>query len=67
MNRFLDETIHELEMKYDVNIRDNGSYTFTDEKFGTIDVYHKSERLLIRNGNKWHSNACDWINKNLIT
>ena len=33
--------------------------------FGTIDVYPKANRLLIRDKNEWHSGAIHWLLSNL--
>ncbi|MDV3470877.1 hypothetical protein CMU02_09065 [Elizabethkingia anophelis] len=56
-----------LGLEYDVSKRDNGSYTLVHEKFGTIDIYPKKQRLLFRDNNKWYNNAFDLINNMLLT
>lgn len=37
----------------------------TTTNFGTIDVYPKTNRLLIRDRNEWHSGAIHWLLSNL--
>ena len=65
---FFEHTVLQyLAYEYDVEKRDNGSYTLEHPKYGTIDIFTKKQRLLIRRGNKWVSNAFDWINENLLT
>ncbi|KUY28063.1 hypothetical protein ATB96_19705 [Elizabethkingia ursingii] len=56
-----------LGLEYDVSKRENGSYTLVHEKFGTIDIYPKKQRLLFRDNNKWYNNAFDLINNMLLT
>lgn len=56
-----------LGLEYDVEKRDNGSYSLKHDKYGEIDIYPNKQRLLIRKSNKWVSNAFDWINNNLLT
>ncbi|MDV4010000.1 hypothetical protein CMT57_09175 [Elizabethkingia anophelis] len=56
-----------LGLEYDVSKRENGSYTLVHEKFGTIDIYPKRQRLLFRDNNKWYNNAFDLINNMLLT
>lgn len=55
-----------LGLEYDVCKRENGSYSFKHPKYGQIDIYPKKQRLLIRKGNHWRSNAFDWINNNIL-
>ena len=55
-----------LGLEYEVEKRENGSWTLEHPKFGIIDIFPKKQRLLIRRGNKWKSNAFDWINENLL-
>lgn len=55
-----------LGLEYDVSKRENGSYTLVHEKFGTIDIYPKRQRLLFRDNNKWYNNAFDLINNMLL-
>lgn len=68
-NKYYFETVvlQFLGLEYDVEKRENGSWTIESTKFGTIDIFPKKQRLLIRSGNKWKSNAFDWINENLLT
>lgn len=56
-----------LGMEYDVEKRENGSWTLEHPKYGIIDIYPNRQRLLIRRKNKWISNCFDWINENLLT
>ena len=41
-----------LGLEYDVEVRENGSWTLESPKFGIIDIFPKKQRLLIRRGNK---------------
>ncbi|HFK5563496.1 hypothetical protein [Elizabethkingia anophelis] len=63
---FENKVLQFLGLEYDVEKRENGSYTLTHPEYGTIDIYPKRKRLLIRRKNKWISNAFDWINDNLL-
>lgn len=56
-----------LGLEYEVEKRENGSWSLEHSKYGTIDIFPKKQRLLIRRENKWHSNAFNWINENLLT
>lgn len=66
--RYFENTVLQyLGLEYDVEKRDNGSYTLVSDRFGIIDIYPKKQRLLIRRNNRWLSNAFEWINQNLLT
>lgn len=66
--RYFENTVLQyLGIEYDVEKRDNGSYTLVSDRFGIIDIYPKKQRLLIRRNNRWLSNAFEWINQNLLT
>jgi len=56
-----------LGLEYEVEKRENGSWSLEHSEYGTIDIFPKKQRLLIRQENKWHSNAFNWINENLLT
>jgi len=56
-----------LANEYDVELRDNGSYSLYHSTHGIIDIYPKRKRLLIRKLNTWKSDAFNWINENLLT
>lgn len=49
-----------------VRLRDNGSYTFRSEKYGTVDYYPKSDKLLIRGRNSWVNNGSDFITNKIL-
>ena len=55
-----------LEDKYDVQKRDNGSYTISTQYYGTIDYFPKANKLLIRKNNKWIKPGLKWIINNLF-
>jgi hypothetical protein len=54
-----------LKEKTEVELRDNGSYTF-DSKYGIIDFFPKANKLLIRKKNKWIKPALKFIVENII-
>lgn len=57
--------LEKLQEQTEVTKRDNGSYTF-NSKYGIIDFYPKSNKLLIRRQNKWKKPALKFIINNLI-
>ena len=46
-----------------VTSRENGSYMMFCEKFGIVDYYPKSDRLLIRESNEWHYKGLSILQK----
>lgn len=52
-------------MVYDVEKRKNGSYSIPTPKFGVIDFYPKSDKILFRTRGNWISGGCNWICNNL--
>jgi len=45
---------------------DVGKWTIYNAKFGTVDIFPKANKLLIRKENKWVKNIYPWINKHLL-
>lgn len=54
---FKRDILHLIEEKYDVQNEIDGKYTIFTEKHGTLDYFPRSNRLLVRKGNKWDSNG----------
>lgn len=65
---FKEDYLPKLLDKYIVETDPNFTkYTIiTDDVYGTVDFFPKSNKLLIRNRNKCLQNGRDWINKNLL-
>ncbi|MFP7656124.1 hypothetical protein [Chryseobacterium proteolyticum] len=59
--------LQHLGLEYDVYKRENGSYSFFHHKYGPIDIYPKKNRMLLRWGNQWRSDAFDFINERILT
>lgn len=55
-----------LEDKYDVEKRNNGSYTISTQDYGIIDYFPKANKTLIRSNNKWEKPGLKWIINNLF-
>jgi len=63
--RFEEIWLEKLQEQTEIIKRDNGSYTF-NSKYGIIDYFPKSNKLLIRNQNKWKKPALEFILRNLL-
>lgn len=50
---------------YDVSEHCNGSWTIHTENYGLIDYYPKSDKLLIRSGNKWKDDGMKFLKQKL--
>lgn len=62
MERFEDKWLPKLQAK--CNVRHDaqmGRYTFELNGFGVMDFYPKSNKLLIRQLNKWQKPALKWL------
>lgn len=51
---------------YDVFNPAYGKYTIFCPEYGFIDIFPKSDNLLVRKENKWISGAEKWIIKNIF-
>lgn len=45
---------------------EQGKITIEPTKFGTVDYYARSNKILIRKQNKWLNGGANWILKNLL-
>lgn len=65
--RFREKVLPSLGKLYTVNHDNNGKYSVITERHGTIDVFPRANKLLVRNKNAWHKPAVRWIMQNLLT
>jgi len=63
--KFIEDYLPLLDKTYPIELRTNGSYTITSEKYGFIDYFPKVNKLLIRKTNKWIKPGITWILNNL--
>lgn len=66
--RLLDFRAHVLEGimdVYNVEKRDNGSYTIDTQNFGVLDLYPKADKLLFREDGRWIKGGIEWVCNNL--
>lgn len=62
---FEDKWLQVLLEKVNVTYDDKtGKYTMKHKRLGTLDFYPKSNRILIRAGNKWYIRGLQWLIKN---
>lgn len=64
--RFLEDWLPVLSLRYSIEYRTNGSYSINTQNHGIIDYFPKANKLLIRTGNKWIKPGLKWIINNLI-
>lgn len=64
--RFLEDYLPALMLRYSTTHRDNGSYSIITQKYGTLDYFPKANKLLIRKENKWIKPGLKWILNNLL-
>ena len=60
---FIDNMLWKIEAVTDVQLRKNGSYTFSIRWYGVCDFYPKSGKLLVRKDNKWVKNGRNFLKK----
>tara|TARA_R110000868_G_scaffold14426_4_gene67204 strand:+ start:22263 stop:22559 length:297 start_codon:yes stop_codon:yes gene_type:complete len=65
--KFIEDYLPVLKLRYVVTLRDNGSYSIETQEFGIIDYFPKKNSLLIRKDNDWKKPGLKWIYNNLIT
>lgn len=63
--KFEDEWLPKIEKLYQVEKRNNGSYSIHTGLFGIIDYYPKANKLLIRTQNEWEKPGLKWLITNL--
>jgi hypothetical protein len=63
--KFIEEYLLILKNKFTIETKDY-SYSITTLDFGIIDYFPKSNKLLIRNKNKWIKPGLKWIISNLL-
>ena len=64
--RFIEDYLPVLEIRYPIELRKNGSYTLSTQDHGTLDYFPKANKLLIRNSNTWVKPGLKWVLNNLI-
>lgn len=60
-DRWLQVLLEKVNVTYDDK---TGKYTMKHKRLGTLDFYPKSNRILIRAGNKWYIRGLQWLIKN---
>ena len=65
LKRFEETILPQLEA-YNVTNPTYGKYTIQTPEYGFIDIFPKSNRLLIRKSNKWINGAEKWIIRNVF-
>ena len=65
-NSFVDDWFYEIEEKYKIEIHDNDGFSIYTDRFGIVDYYPKSNKLLLRKDNKWINLGIEWIKENLL-
>lgn len=63
--RFIEDWLPILMKRYNIQLRENTSYSINTQKYGIIDYYPKANKLLIRKDNKWIKPGLKWIINNL--
>ena len=63
--KFEDDWLPLFELKYPVEQRPNGSYSFTTQEHGILDYFPKANKVLIRAKNKWIKPGLKWMIENL--
>lgn len=64
--KFIEDYLPVLNLRYPIEKRDNGSYTISTQDYGIIDYFPKANKVLIREENKWIKPGLKWIFNNLI-
>jgi hypothetical protein len=64
--RFVEDYLPALMLRYTTTKRDNGSYSIITEAYGTLDYFPKVNKVLIRKENKWIKPGLKWIRENLL-
>lgn len=64
--KFAEDWLEPLQMIYPVELRKNGSYSITTQKYGILDYWPKANKLLMRSKNKWIKPGLRWMIKNII-
>lgn len=64
--KFIEDYLPLLEMRFPLEQRTNGSYSISTQDFGVIDYFPKANKLLIRKDNKWIKPGLKWILNNLL-
>jgi len=65
-DKFIHVHLPKIQELTPVQERENGSFSFQVDGFGTVDYYPKGGKLLIRSQNDWIKRGLDWIYQNLI-
>jgi len=65
--KFIEDYLPLLNKTYPVELRTNGSYTITSQKYGIIDYFPKVNKILIRKTNTWVKPGLKWLLSNLLT
>lgn len=55
-----------FEERYNMVLRENGSYTIDESKYGTVDYWPKKDKVLVRKNNRWINNGLKWLVYNLL-
>ena len=63
--KFIEDYLPTLKTKFTIETKDY-SYSITTLDFGIVDYFPKSNKLLIRNKNKWIKPGLKWIISNLL-
>ena len=63
--KFIEDWLPLLSKRYPIELRNNGSYSITTERFGIIDYFPKANKLLIRKEGAWVKPGLRWIVKYL--
>jgi hypothetical protein len=63
--KFEEDWLEPLGLRYPITQRSNGSYSITTQKYGIVDYFPKANKLLIRQDNNWKKPGLAWIIKNL--
>lgn len=64
--KFLEDYLPVLKMRFVIEERSNGSYSINTQDFGIIDYFPKANKLLIRKENRWIKPGLKWIINNLL-
>ena len=67
LKNFLESDWFLIDEKFEIEERDNGSFSITTDEFGILDYFPKSDKLLIRKKNQWiKSSGINWIKRHLL-
>ena len=64
--RFLEDWLPLIKLRFSVEERSNGSYSITTEDYGVLDYFPKANNLLIRSDNKWKKPGLKWMIRHLF-